>query len=43
MKIKANKIVVASHYPFLNTPGYYFMRMHQERAYAIALENAQRC
>ncbi|WP_026888953.1 FAD-dependent oxidoreductase [Clostridium beijerinckii] len=40
-KIKANKIVVASHYPFLNTPGYYFMRMHQERAYAIALENAQ--
>lgn len=41
MKIKANKIVVASHYPFLNTPGYYFMRMHQERAYAIALENAQ--
>lgn len=41
MKIKANKIVVAAHYPFLNTPGYYFMRMHQERAYVIALENAQ--
>ncbi|KHD38698.1 FAD-dependent oxidoreductase [Clostridium acetobutylicum] len=41
MKIKANKIVVATHYPFLNTPGYYFMRMHQERSYVIALENAQ--
>ena len=41
MKIKANKIVVAAHYPFLNTPGYYFMRMHQERAYVLALENAQ--
>ncbi|EKQ55813.1 MULTISPECIES: FAD-dependent oxidoreductase [unclassified Clostridium] len=41
MKIKANRIVVAAHYPFLNTPGYYFMRMHQERAYVIALENAQ--
>lgn len=40
MKIKANKIVVAAHYPFLNTPGYYFMRMHQERAYVLALENA---
>lgn len=41
LKIKANKIVVATHYPFLNTPGYYFMRMHQERDYVIALENAQ--
>ena len=41
MKIKANKIVVAAHYPFLNTPGYYFMRMHQERAYVLSLENAQ--
>lgn len=41
MKIKANKIVVATHYPFLNTPGYYFMRMHQERSYVLALENAQ--
>ncbi|UZQ51162.1 FAD-dependent oxidoreductase [Clostridium kluyveri] len=41
IKIKANKIVVATHYPFLNTPGYYFMKMHQERSYVIALENAQ--
>lgn len=41
IKIKANKIVVATHYPFLNTPGYYFMRMHQERSYVLALENAQ--
>lgn len=40
-KIKANKIVVATHYPFLNTPGFYFMRMHQERSYVLALENAQ--
>lgn len=41
IEIKANKIVVAKHYPFLNTPGYYFMKMHQERSYVIALENAQ--
>lgn len=40
-EIKANHIVVATHYPFLNTPGYYFMRMHQERSYVLALENAQ--
>jgi len=41
IKIKANKIIVATHYPFLNTPGYYFLRMHQERSYVLALENAQ--
>lgn len=41
IKIKANKIIVATHYPFLNTPGYYFMRMHQSRSYVLALENAQ--
>lgn len=41
IKIKAKKIIVATHYPFLNTPGYYFMRMHQERSYVLALENAQ--
>lgn len=40
-RINANHIVVATHYPFLNVPGYYFMRMHQERSYVIALENAQ--
>ena len=38
--ITANVIVVATHYPIMNTPGYYFMRMHQERSYVIALENA---
>lgn len=40
-EIKANYIVIATHFPFLNTPGYYFMRMHQERSYVLALENAQ--
>ena len=39
--INAENIVVATHYPIMNTPGYYFMRMHQERSYVIALENAQ--
>ena len=38
--ITANNKVVATHYPIMNTPGYYFMRMHQERSYVIALENA---
>ncbi|MEG2018830.1 MAG: FAD-dependent oxidoreductase, partial [Clostridium sp.] len=39
--IATKAIVVATHYPIMNTPGYYFMRMHQERSYVIALENAQ--
>lgn len=37
-KVYAKHIVVATHYPFINVPGYYFMRMHQERSYVIALE-----
>lgn len=36
--VKASRIVFACHYPFLNRPGYYFLRMHQERSYVIALE-----
>lgn len=38
-KIKAHNIVIATHYPFINTPGYYFLRMYQERSYVIAVEN----
>jgi glycine/D-amino acid oxidase-like deaminating enzyme/nitrite reductase/ring-hydroxylating ferredoxin subunit len=39
-KVQAENIVVTSHYPFLNMPGYYFLRTHQDRSYAIALANA---
>lgn len=38
--VSASHIVFACHYPFVNIPGYYFMRMHQERSYVIALKNA---
>ena len=38
-EITANNIVVATHYPIMNVPGYYFLKMHQERSYVIALEN----
>ena len=40
--VTANHIVVATHYPFVNVPGYYFLRMHQERSYVIGLENARK-
>ena len=37
-RIKAKSIVIATHYPFINTPGYYFLRLHQERDYLTALQ-----
>ena len=37
--VTAEKIVFATHFPFLNKPGYYFARMHQERSYVLALEH----
>lgn len=40
-KITANKIVITTHFPFINAPGDYFLRMHQSRSYVIALKNAQ--
>ena len=39
-EVRARHVVLCTHFPFLNTPGYYFMRMHQERSYVLALENA---
>jgi len=39
-KIKANNIVLATHYPLINIPGLYFMKLYQHRSYVIALENA---
>ena len=38
--VKAKHIIFATHFPFLNRPGYYFARMHQERSYVLALRNA---
>lgn len=40
--VTAEHIVFTAHYPFINVPGYYFARMHQERSYVIALEGAER-
>ncbi|MDF2537396.1 MAG: hypothetical protein K0S76_417 [Herbinix sp.] len=36
--VKAKSVVIATHYPFINVPGYYFFRLHQERYYLSALE-----
>ena len=39
-KVWAKHIVFACHFPFINIPGYYFMRLYQERSYILALKNA---
>lgn len=38
--VTAGQVVFACHYPFVNFPGMYFARMHQERSYVLALEHA---
>lgn len=35
--LTADDIVVATHYPIKNLPGFYFLRQHQERSYVLAL------
>ncbi len=40
-RIRAENIVVATHFPFINVPGLLFARMYQERSYVLALKNAQ--
>lgn len=37
----ADKIVIATHYPIINVPGFYFMRQHQQRSYVLALSGCR--
>jgi len=39
-KITARHIIAATHFPFINKHGGYFLKLYQHRSYAIALENA---
>ena len=38
--IKAEKIIVATHFPLLNKHGGYFVKLYQHRSYVLALKNA---
>lgn len=40
-KITAESIIVATHFPFINKHGSYFLKMYQDRSYVLALKNAQ--
>ena len=37
-KIKSKYVVLACHYPFINAPGFYFLKMYQSTSYAIAVD-----
>lgn len=39
-KISAKKVIVATHFPFINKHGAYFVKMYQHRSYVLALKNA---
>ncbi|MBQ4569008.1 MAG: FAD-dependent oxidoreductase [Ruminococcus sp.] len=38
-EVRTQYIVCATHYPIINIPGFYFLRQHQERSYALALSS----
>lgn len=40
-KIEAEKVIVTTHFPFINKHGSYSIKLYQHRSYVIALENAQ--
>jgi len=39
-KVSSKKIIVATHFPIMNTHGLYFAKLYQKRSYVIALEGA---
>lgn len=40
VSVAADKIIVATHFPFINKHGSYFLKMFQNRSYVTALTNA---
>ena len=40
-RIYAKKVIAATHFPFINKHGSYFIKLYQHRSYVLALENAQ--
>lgn len=39
-RIRFQKAIVATHFPFINKHGSYFLKLYQHRSYVLALENA---
>ena len=40
-RILTDKVIVTTHFPFINKHGSYFLKLYQHRSHVIALKNAQ--
>ena len=40
--IRAKSVVLATHFPIINTPGFYFVKMYQSTSYIIAIETEKK-
>lgn len=38
--VRANKVIVTTHFPFVNKHGFYYMKLYQKRSFVVAYENA---
>lgn len=38
LKVKSKYVIIATHYPFINFPGFYFTKMYQSTSYLIAID-----
>lgn len=38
LNVKSKYVIVATHYPFINFPGFYFTKMYQSTSYIIAVD-----
>lgn len=38
--VSAKSVIIATHFPFINSRGFYFLKLYQHRSYVLALENA---
>lgn len=41
-KIHADKVVVTTHFPFVNKHGSYFLKLYQHRSYVLALQGSEK-
>lgn len=41
-KVIAKYVVIATHYPIINVPGYYFLKMYQSMSYVIGVETNEK-
>ncbi len=39
--VRADSVIIASHFPFIDRRGLYFLKMYQHRSYVLALEGAR--